>query len=328
MLQILKNLCVEKKRIACFPLVVLMLFTALATVQAGEMKAPRVNGMIQVWDQHASDSASPKGLFLKRTELKLSGSIIPDAIGYEFLIDPASGPGIINLDMIIHYQVSSLLKISIGQMKIPLTREGLAPSSQLDFIDRAMITAREYGDRRDTGLLLSGQANIIKYSVGVFNGAGSNTSDNNDEKDFAARMVVQPMESLTLGASTYYGSNSHVASDVADVERFRIGGELVYVYNPFTLKTEYMQGQDDSIDSRGYYAAFTYVFNPKIEFAMRYDAWEYDLTAKDGESLITLGGNYRLQGNAAKIMVNYILHDNGVTDTQSNDLLVQFQVEF
>ena len=307
---------------------VLLLFTMLATVNAEEMKMPQVNGMIQIWDQHASDAASPKGLFLKRTELKLSGSIIPDAIGYEFLIDPASGPGVINLDMIIHYQLSSLLKISIGQMKIPLTREGLAPSSQLDFIDRAMITAREYGDRRDTGLLLSGQATIFNYSLGVFNGAGSNTSDSNDEKDVAGRVVVQALEGLTLGASSYYGSNSHVASDVADVERFRIGGELVYVYNPFTLKTEYMQGQDDRLDSRGYYAALTYVLNPKIEFALRYDAWEYDLSAEESESLITLGTNYRLKGNAAKIMVNYILHDNGITDTQSNDLLVQFQVEF
>jgi len=70
--------------------------------------------MIQIWGQSSSDSNVPSSIFLKRSELKLSGSIVPDLIGYEFLMDPASVPGAMTQDLIIYIQPSPPLKQQIA----------------------------------------------------------------------------------------------------------------------------------------------------------------------------------------------------------------------
>ena len=309
--------------------VILASLIVIPNVQAGDGSGVKVNGMIQIWGQSSSDGNVPNSLFLKRSELKLSGSIIENLVGYEFLMDPASVPGAMTQDLIIYIQPSPLLRVSVGQMKYPLTREGLEPSSQLDFIDRAMIAAREFGDRRDIGFMVSGKANIFDYSVGLFNGSGANNIDLNDAKDFGARLVVNPFGNLSIGASTYSGSNNHLVSDTADVDRGRLGGDLQYSVSALTVKAEYMLGNDDGLEGQGYYAGVTYLVNPKLKLATRYDVWDSDTDLDDNEeSMITIGSDYSLKGDAAKVMVNYIIHNDKGTDTKTNDMLIQFQVEF
>lgn len=295
----------------------------------GENGGIKINGLVQIWYDHSPNN-NFSSFLLKRSELKVSGFIVPGKVGYAFMMDPASVPTHLTQDLVIFYQHNPSLVITVGQMKYPLTMEGMAGSAGLDFIDRSMLAAREYGDRRDIGVTLSGNAGSFDYNVGAFNGAGTNTTDNNQGKDFAGRFGVRFMDQIRVGGSFYLGPNNRVGGDIVDVARTRTGFEASFIKEHFSIKTEFMQGSDDDRDSRGYYATLTYALNATMEFAGRFDSWDPDTNMDtDAETLITLGISYRLKGNAAKIMVNYLLHDfEASTMDAANQILVQFQTEF
>lgn len=288
-----------------------------------------INGLIQLWSKESNASGTYSSQFLKRSELKLSGIIIPNKVGFEFLMDPASVPTYLIQDLNIYYHYYSMVRFRVGQMKYPLTMEGLTPSSQLDFIDRSIITAREYGDRRDIGYLVYGDNKKFDYSFGLFNGSGPNNQDNNDNKDLSGRFVFHASDKIKFGTSFYRGPHNRLATDEFDVNRNRAGVEFAYTGYPFGVKTEYMQGSDDGSNSGGYYGSVTYSVNSTYQFGVRFEGWDPNHDNSDDETtMMTLGVNYKLKDDAAKIMVNYVLTRDNSASKNTSELLVQFQVAF
>jgi len=135
--------------------------------------------------------------------------------------------------------------ITIGQFKPGNGEEGLRNDGELDFIERSMVGFQ--GDTRDLGLSIHGsywgkdcydRDGRFQYSFGVFNGAGSylhpgegqNRTDNNQSKDFNARMLVRPVWNdcigrLELGVS-YMGGHHGQTS-----------GQSLGYYNPLDSGT-------------------------------------------------------------------------------------------
>ncbi|HYF49638.1 MAG TPA: porin [Planctomycetota bacterium] len=102
---------------------------------------------------------------------------------------------------------------TIGQFKPPAGEEAWRNSGQLEFVERAMVTA--VNNVRDLGLMVHGSFvdNRVQYWAGVFNGPdgtvltdpeileGGNRSDDNDAKDIAFRLAVRPV----WNAQCWYG---------------------------------------------------------------------------------------------------------------------------
>jgi len=107
--------------------------------------------------------------------------------------------------------------VTSGQFKRRLGEEGTRDSSQLDFVERAMIT--QLADLRDMGVQIHGTwwNDRFQYWLGAFDGAGSafqqrqNRSNDNDGRDYAATFMVRPLwkqgvwGTLEIGASILYG---------------------------------------------------------------------------------------------------------------------------
>ena len=310
-------------------MVLLVVFLFSANVNAQESSNIKLNGMIQLWGMHSNEANINSTFLLKRSEFKLSGSIIDDKVSYAFMLDPASVPRHLIQDLIIFYQVHPQASIAVGQMHYPLTMEGLQGSADLDFIDRAIIAGREYGDRRDIGVCVSGSGTVAEYALGMFGGAGTNITDTNNSKDFAGRVVFNVAKNIHVGASGYYGPKNQLAGDISTVKRNRAGFEFAYLGNHFSIKSEFMQGSEGSINNRGYYGTVTYTRNSKVQFGARFEGWDGNLDLSDnGEYMTTLGVNYKLKGNAAKIMVNYLIRAEQGPSISNNAFLTQFQVEF
>ena len=310
-------------------MVLFVLFLFSSKTNAQEPSNLKINGMIQLWGMQSNEANINSTFLLKRSEFKLSGSIIADKVSFAFMLDPASVPRHLIQDLIIFYQVHPQARVAVGQMHYPLTMEGLQGSAELDFIDRAIIAGREYGDRRDIGVCVSGSGTVAEYSVGIFGGAGTNITDTNNSKDFAGRVVFNVAENIHVGASGYYGPNNQLAGDISSVKRNRGGVEFAYLGNHFSLKSEFMQGSEGSIENRGYYASVTYARNSKLQFGARFEGWDGNLDLSDnGEYMTTLGVNYKLKGNAAKIMVNYMIRAEQGPSISNNVFLTQFQVAF
>lgn len=206
----------------------------------------------------------------------------------------------------------------IGQFKIPIGYEGdLVSSSAIQTIDRAlMFTVRDpfaggYGDIRETGLQLRGTAGPVDYRLGVFNGLGErqNTLAASDSKAFIGRLVFKPasVEGLQLGVSAGVGDTG-----TPKLERSQFNLFGVYKKDKITFQSEYLQGDAQlnggSVrDVRSYYASLGYLFRPKLEGVVRYDTFDTDRN-NGGLDLneATVGLNYYIKGNNAKIQANIV----------------------
>jgi len=103
---------------------------------------------------------------------------------------------------------------TIGQFKPPMSEEGNRNSGQLDFVERAMIN--QFSNQRDLGVMVHGTwfDNRFQYWFGAFDGAGNfhntfasyqNRSDDNDEKDFAFRVLGRPIWNMKNWGSLEIG---------------------------------------------------------------------------------------------------------------------------
>jgi hypothetical protein len=161
-----------------------------------------------------------------------------------------------------------LLQISLGQQLLPFGLEVSAPEELKPVIRNAEFTTRLNLARRDVGLILRGdffpqvdygynyRQGIIAYAVGVLNGSGPNTLDDNENKDIIARLAVTVpsdynsfLRQITLGGTVYLGKQNTYLTDAARTLagkgiKNRYGLDLYYNHWPFGVTAEYIAGED------------------------------------------------------------------------------------
>lgn len=256
------------------------------------------------------------------------------------------------------------LSAEIGQAKLPFGYEGdLVSSGALQTVERALYfgsalgpggVVRLAGDQRDTGLQLTGKFNDFEFRVGGYNGLGErqNTLDRDPSTSVVGRVLYRPksLDGLLLGASYARGSvgGLNLAAtgaplDLSDIERKLANAFAVYKKDKITAQAEYFDVKLDgegptgtsnfSRDARSYYGSFGYLFKPQFEGVLRYDEFDADKDSSNAKTKeATIGANYYLKGNNAKIQANIIKVDRPrATSGDSNDsveLRTNFQVAF
>src|SRR5207247_4048722 len=111
-------------------------------------------------------------------------------------------------------------------------------------VTELLVPGRDIGSQgRDIGLMVSGGTPAkggprrVEYALGLFNGAGFNTVDDNDQKDVAARLVFRPAAPLSLGVAGYRGRLG-----ASSLRHDRTGVELAWIRKRAPLKAEYVGG--------------------------------------------------------------------------------------
>lgn len=155
---------------------------------------------------------------------------------FRFTPDFAGGTAAV-LDGYIDLRPAPFLKLRVGKFKAPLGLERLQGDATLHFLERALT--QNLTPQRDVGAALWGEiaGGIVRYDLGIFNGAADNTSpdvDANHAKDFEGRLLVQPLKAEAL---KYYGSlGLHFAASTGNrfgtpaspqLPQFRSGGQQV-----------------------------------------------------------------------------------------------------
>lgn len=247
--------------------------------------------------------------------------------------------------------------VDVGQFKIPVGYEGdLVSSAALQTVERALFfTQRDttsgsdsgYGDVRETGVQLRGTTGPIDYRLGVFNGIGDrqNALATTDAKSVIGRLVFKPagIAGLQLGVSGATGGSGLGANNTR-FDRQLLNAFAVYKKDKLTLQTEYLQGESQlrnaatSNEVRGYYGSVGYLFTPKLEGVLRYDSFDANRNAAPNVNTetkdITLGVNYYIKGNNAKIQTNLVRRQGAagspIADLRPDrtELRTNFQVAF
>jgi len=288
---------------------------------------------------------------LRRVRLDLKGAIGGEW-DYRLQTDFASSPKII--DAYLNYSFEDYLKVTTGQFKIPFSMENLIPDERSESIDRAQVVeamvARSkdvIGNQngRDIGLQFSGNVAsfnngfLFDYALGVFDGAGINTADNNQAKDFAGRLVLHPVSGLDLGGSYYNGydqwnisvkdNTGKTVTALRNQSRVRYGSELKYKIGALTLSSEYISGNDGVIKRDGWYAQLTYfLISNKLQALLKMDEFDPDKSKSNVKlTNYTVGINYGFT-NWAKIQTQYVYRREQTTQINNDALAFQLQLSF
>ena len=290
------------------------------------------------WDTGSNPETT---FYLKRARISLTGNAPKEKFDYRLQVDMAGSPKI--CDLYFRYKPSPSFGMQLGQFKLPFAIENdIYGPTKVEFIDYSYITTffarnnAEYdgiaATGRDIGFQIYGgfgdkkDYKTLSYNVGVFNGAGINVKDNNDAKDFVARIIFKPSKTLSFSGSVMTTTTSKVESELkvvpdlsnqdgirietatktTDIEsnRWAIGG--IYDNKSLLIRSEYAKAEFGDTQLESFYAMGGYKFNGPWGVYARYEFLKHDHSNNDTRNLdrITLAGVYKPY-DFLRIQINY-----------------------
>lgn len=166
-------------------------------------------------------------------------------------------------DAYIGYKPVEAADLRVGKFKPPVGLERLKSSTDLTFVENALPTLLT--PNRDVGIQLGGSVldKKLSYQAGVFNGVADDatlTSDDDDNKEFAARIIAEPVKGVSFGVAGTTGNREgttgttqlsayrtpgrvnffqYAAGSFADGQHWRIVPQASIYKGPFSLLGEY-----------------------------------------------------------------------------------------
>ena len=234
------------------------------------------------WSYQDAGDQKQNSYNLKRT-LLWAKARITDRWSFLFMHDFSS----VVQEFYTDYRVTKdkSLTVRLGQFKHSYTMENPLSPTQLELIDvysqAVLYLAGEGPDPlngvnygRDQGLMVFGDLakNMIHYELALMSGQGINRKDNNNQKDFIAKLEVRPFDGFRVVGSTYLGTGNAVGTarwnpdiNVGDNykrNRYSVGAEYkTQPYSegqykearPASVRAEWLGGKDGDVKSRGGY---------------------------------------------------------------------------
>jgi phosphate-selective porin OprO and OprP len=305
-------------------------------------KPIKISGYTQLRYQSLQEDGKNDGFDIRRSRIDIKGNLTSQ-FDYEFQGEWAGSSAKL-LDAVLGYTIIPELKLTGGQFKIPFSLENFISDAKLETINRSQVVealaARKkdvIGDQngRDIGVQASGSLfktedrAIVDYAIGVFDGAGINATDNNDQKDLAGRVVVHPIPGLNIGGSFYRGDDRWGKNSTLNQTRDRVGAEFAYYYKALDLKGEYIRGKDGSTKKDGWYLLGGYYVIPHVlQGIVKYDTYDPDRSKDDDRANVTTLGLNWIVNKWALLQVNYEYKDEQGTEVGNNVFSTQLTLQF
>jgi hypothetical protein len=321
-------------------------------------------------------SLSTSTFRLRRVEVSVGGDIIPKFVSYRVMFDPSRVRDTLNTanavdaagaavavrtpasalstmqDAFITIQ-GELANVLIGQLKNPVSWDGFNSAAKIIMPERAFI-ANLVGGQRDLGIRIEKAFEKFAYYFGVFNGAGQNNFDNNNQKDVALRLEIYPVKGMTIAGMTYDSVGYRTRAGTKD----RWEGDLRYEAGPFLLQSEFIHNRDLSkdggkpVDSQGYYIALAYMFKDigagnwkgNLQPVVRFGAFDPNTDINVDPTMVAasnfggndermdyeVGFNYYLRNHEMKFQVSYDRQQFDQSDVKipNNEVIFNTQVWF
>ncbi|HEX8603198.1 MAG TPA: hypothetical protein VF774_11180 [Pseudoduganella sp.] len=268
------------------------------------------------------------------------------------------------------------LTITLGQQQIPFGLEAQIGEELRPVINNALFLGGLGVGTRQIGLIVRGdydpyvdygfnyRAPLLEYAFGVVNGAGPNKSDDNNHKDYIARVAFTlPVDyysvfrELKVGLSAYKGQKNLTAGTAATVvgqgKRDRYGFDIYYNHAPFGITYEYAEGRDGTVNngpdikSRGQYLTAFYTWGeqwiassraqakyddywPKsYQLFARYDTFDPNRALGNDQTKAAILGFNLFFAETTKFQLNLNHYDyQNPAQRSTNELLAQFQFGF
>ena len=286
-------------------------FAAQAQTTAEKVKSfanehMSLSGYLQAGFEFNEANDPTTTFYLKRARLSLTGNFLEEKMDFRLQVDMAGSPKI--CDLYYRYKPLNELNVQLGQFKLPFAMENeLCGPTTFEFIEYSYLTmfltrnAKDYdgiagATGRDIGAQLYGGFieregyNIINYNVGVYNGAGINTKDNNSSKDFVGRIIVKPIKDLSLSASYMYAETNYDGKPYMKSPRWSVGAW--YNSRHWVARSEFAQANFGDNLTNTLYALAGYHFEKPWSVVGRYEFIRDEANTLNQER-ITIAGIYK-----------------------------------
>jgi phosphate-selective porin len=238
-----------------------MLFLPLAIHAQGCMEASSDEGVSVVGYMQAQyeylfteDGENSQDAFtFNRARMGLVGNIPYDFsyyIMFEFSPNKDGAPYLLD-GFITYSRLAPWLNVSLGQFKSPFSLELNTPCQGLHTINRSMVVTQLASPDRDRGIMFTGKyEKLLKYGLAFTNGRGREKEEDNLNKAISARVVISPIEMLSIGAGykawndPARDADGEIIADADDDERSRIGVDFEFNFENILVQGEYIQGED------------------------------------------------------------------------------------
>lgn len=253
------------------------------------------------------------------------------------------------------WTADAAFNLKVGQFKSPFTLESQLVPATLETASYSRTIANLVGYAgsddvmrlqngknnfgRDAGIMASGELiplashRLIAYSVGLFQGTGVTTSATNNNRDFAAMLLLKPVKELRVGGGAYFGQATYVkpGTDLySDHVRNRWYLSADYKSKRFTARTEWVNGNDAGIKKEGVYALGLYYLIPeKLNILGKIDYYNRNKDVNADVFDYTCGINYYFYPQC-RVQLNYTYSDYSKEwgAKNANMVFAQIQVGF
>jgi len=318
-------------------------------VDASDGDGLKVFGFIQPQYNYSFDGSNTNSFEFNRARIGVTGSI-PYDFRYYVVLEASSfftgNPFL--LDAYISYNRLLWVQAAIGQFKSPFSLELQTPCHKLHTIYRSHFLVDLASPLRDIGFELYGgnDTTIIKYQIAIMNGTGMNKLDNNPNKDYVGRVVIQPFKGkLAFGGSFRYGLSPSTVEGAPEDEHNRYGGEIRFHNKRFNIQAEYIWGRDigsyttgggcggpgevvnGTIKREGWYVMAYYMTGIRLEPVIKVEYYNKDIEGDDKQYITTLGLSYFFN-DWTRLQVNYLYATEIDHEIKNDQLVIQFQALF
>lgn len=257
-----------------------------------------------------------------------------------------TAPALFIRDMYIRYGFAGDPRFNtnalMGQTVWPFGYELPQSSSLRETPERSLIVNRLFAGASDRGAQVASSPLANTYWVlGVFNGPGQFSPEENDPKD-TVMTVRHHMGRFSLGASGYFGmgffsGNTPPLVYLPKDKKNRIGGDFEMHWPKVVMKGEYIWGRGVEGSVRnfqdpvaGYWVQVVYDFIPKTEFVVKFETMSSDpVTTVDfgRRSEWNIGFLRTLDANS-NFKVFYIINTETMNAFKDNDFVFEWQAKF
>jgi hypothetical protein len=307
-----------------------LLFTivpALAHAQgaAAVSTTPKLTGYLQPRFQALGDSTTFQ---LRRARFAIEG-VINSWANYRAQVEmrtlgapatpPASPLTLSATDLWVrlsHHQWGG----TIGQFRVPYSLESLLSSTTLETTERSRVVTAA---RRDIGVQADWRLpDRITVQAAVVNGEGPNRGANPDNRvAYLGRVMITPVKGLDVGGA-FEGYNDSTGVD----------GQAIYRGKRWTARAEYIQDHNrrSAIHARGWYALAAFGAVPRrVQLVGRVQQYDpNDRITADRLTGYLLGAQYFMKGDDFKLLADYEVFREQVTQLKNNRGVIQMQVRW
>lgn len=237
--------------------------------------------------------------------------------------------------------------IRFGQQKTPMSLENQLSLTVLETIFNTRSVSNLAGmsgdviipkntsnsGGRDIGIRANGKLgenDLVEYTVGMFQGSGINTADNNNSKDFAGTLMFQPIKGFRIGGSAYFGEANYSINNTSPKDnhvRNRYMVSTDFKSDRLYCRAEWMKGKDGLIDKEGLYGTTSYYITPKkLQALAKVDYYNKDKDFNQEVIDYTVGINYYFY-NQCRLQLNYTYSDFSNKWDEKNSSLVAGQLQ-